>query len=325
MPTSALYPPIEPFESGWLEVGSSHKVYWEQSGNRDAIPVLFLHGGPGGGTLPVHRQFYNPDRYRIVLLDQRGCGRSTPLGETKDNTTAHLVADLEKLRQHLGIAEWLVTGGSWGCTLSLAYAQAHPERCLGLIVNGVSLGRSREDGWFLQGMSAIFPEVWRRFADFLPAEERDDLLKHYYRRLTDPDPKVHMPAAESWALYDMSFASLRPNQELLQKYATGPSALALARLTSHYLINRWFLRENALLDGINRIRHLPGIIVQARYDICTPLMEADTLARSWPEAEFVIVPVAGHTRLDPENQQALVAASERMWERLKTKRVAGSA
>jgi len=308
----ALHPEITPFADGMLSVDGTHNLYWEQSGNPDGIPVVFLHGGPGGGTMPVHRRFYDPADYRIVMFDQRGCGRSTPLGEIKDNTTAHLIADIEALRRHFGIDRWLVTGGSWGCTLALAYGEEYPERCLGFIVSGVSLARASEDEWFLRGMRTIFPEVWRTFAEFLPEAERGDLLANYYRRVTDPDPAVHLPAARAWAHFDMSFVSLTPNLEMLSHYANDTSSLALARLTSHYMFNRWFLPEGVLLDRIDRIRHLPGSIVQARYDICTPVIEADTLARAWPEAEFVIVPVAGHTRLDPGNQEALVAASDRM-------------
>ncbi len=307
-----LYPPLEPYRRGWLAVDSLHALPWEESGNPKGIPVVFLHGGPGGGTSPRHRQFFDPAFYRIVLFDQRGSGQSTPLGELRDNTTQHLVADIEKLREHLQIERWLVFGGSWGATLALAYGEAHPARCLGFILRGIFLGRKAEIDWFMDGMGHFFPEVRKRFVEALPADERDDLLANYFRRLTDPDPAVHLPVAHAWSRYEGACSSLLPNPGLVAHFDDDDAALALARIEAHYFVNRIFLPEAALLEHIGRLRDLPCIIVQGRYDIVCPPITAEALARAWPDAEYVVVPDAGHSVREPGIARELVAAVERL-------------
>ncbi len=306
-----LYPEIEPFETGRLALDPVHEMYWEVSGRPDGVPALFVHGGPGAGCHPVHRRFFDPDHYRIVLYDQRGAGRSTPRAELRDNTTAHLVADMERLRRHLGIERWLVFGGSWGATLSLAYAEAHPDRCLALVLRGIFLGRAAEFDWFLHGAGRVFPEAWRAFVEFLPPAERDDLLAAYHRRLTDPDPAVHLPAARAWAAYEAACSTLLPGREAAGAAGPEEAVLPLARIEAHYFVNRIFLAEGALLDGIGRIRHLPAAIVQGRYDMVCPTATADDLHRAWPEADYVVVPDAGHSAMEPGVRAALVRATDR--------------
>ncbi len=236
-----LYPAIESRRGGFLEVGDGHRLYWEESGNPEGVPVVFLHGGPGAGASPVHRQFFDPAHYRIAIFDQRGAGRSTPLGSLEANTTAHLVADIERLRAHLGVERWIVFGGSWGSTLALAYAENHPERCLGLVLRGIFLGRPAEIEWFLYGIRQLFPEPWREFAHFIPEAERGDLLGAYHRRLVDPDPEVHLPAARRWSVYEGSCSTLAPNPALVADFASDRVALGLARIEAHYFANHLFL------------------------------------------------------------------------------------
>jgi proline iminopeptidase len=291
-------------------------MYWEQCGNPRGQPVVFLHGGPGAGSAPAHRRFFDPAHYRIVIFDQRGAGRSTPLGEIRDNTTPHLIADIERLRDHLGIGRWLVFGGSWGSTLALAYAEAHPERCTGLILRGIFLCRSSEIDWFLYGLKNLFPEAWRAFAGAIPAEERGDLLSAYHRRLTDPDPEVHMPAARAWSVYEGSCSTLLPSPETVAYFAGDVVALGLARIEAHYFINDIFLPENALLANIGRIRNIPGVIVQGRYDAVCPVVSADDVHRAWPEAEYIIVPDAGHSAWEPGIASELIKATERFKNRI---------
>lgn len=311
-PHPVLYPPLEPFRRGKLAVDALHTLPWEESGNSQGIPVVFLHGGPGGGTSPRHRQFFDPAFYRIVLFDQRGAGRSTPLGELRDNTTLHLVADIETLREHLGIERWLVFGGSWGSTLALAYGEAHPERCLGFVLRGIFLGRQAELDWFMHGVGQFFPDVRKKFVEALPAAERGDLLANYYRRLTDTDPAVHLPAAHAWSRYEGACSSLLPNPELVAHFDDDAAALALARIEAHYFVNRVFIPEGALLENVAPIRNLPCIIVQGRYDIVCPPVSAFALHAVWPEAELNIVPDAGHSAWEPGITAGLVAATERM-------------
>ena len=308
---SPLYPEIEPYASGMLPLDAVHEMYWETSGNPNGIPVVFLHGGPGAGASPKHRRFFDPSSYRIVVYDQRGAGRSRPLGELRDNTTPHLVADLEGLREHLGIERWLVFGGSWGSTLALAYAEAHPSRVLGLVLRGIFLCRPCEIDWFLYGMRSVFPEAWDRFAGFLPAGERGDLLEHYHRRLVDPDPDVHMPAARSWSLYEGACSTLLPSQETLAHFGDDVVALGLARIEAHYFRNGIFLPPNALLANVDRLRSVPGVIVQGRYDMVCPIVSAHELAAAWPEAKYVVVPDAGHSAWEPGIAAAVVDACDR--------------
>jgi proline iminopeptidase len=307
---SPLYPPIEPHASGHLETGSVHRIYWEVSGNPQGIPVIFIHGGPGTGTSPVQRRFFNPARYRIVLFDQRGCGRSTPHGELADNTTPHLIADLERLRNALHVDQWLVFGGSWGSTLALAYGEAHPGCCLGFVLRGIFLCRKSEIDWFLYGIRTLFPEAQRTLAEFIPAGERGDLLTAYHRRLNDPDPAIHLPAARVWARFEAACSTLRPDPALVSAFATDHTALSLARIEAHYFVHNIFLPRNSLLDKLDQIRHLPCTIVQGRYDAVCPIVTADELARAWPEARYVIIEDAGHSAFEPGIRQALIQATD---------------
>jgi len=307
---SDLYPPVEPHAQGWLDTASVHRVYWETSGNPEGMPVVFIHGGPGSGTSPLQRRFFDPARYRIVLFDQRGCGQSTPHGELEDNTTLDLIDDMERLRGALGIERWLVFGGSWGSTLALAYGEAHPERCLGFVLRGIFLCRQSEIDWFLDGIRAFFPEAQRELAEFIPADERDDLLAAYHRRLVDPEPQVHLPSARVWAAFEASCSTLLPNPQLVSAFCSDRTALSLARIEAHYFVNHIFLPDNSLLDQLPRIRHLPCTIVQGRYDAVCPIVSADELARAWPEARYVIVDDAGHSAFEPGISRALVAATD---------------
>jgi proline iminopeptidase len=311
-----LYPALSPLRTGRLALDALHTMHWEESGSALGVPVVFLHGGPGGGSSPDHRRYFDPRFYRIIIYDQRGAGASTPLGELTDNTTPHLVADLERLREHLGIERWLVFGGSWGSTLAIAYAEAHPERVLGMVLRGIFLCRPQEIRWFLYDLRFVFPEPWRAFSEFLPALERDDLLGAYHRRLIDADPAVHMPAAHAWSRYESSCSTLLPDPELVAHFDEDAVALAIARIEAHYFTHHIFLPDNALLAGIDRIRQIPCTIVQGRYDAVCPIVSADDLHRAWPEAEYVIVPDAGHSAREPGVARALVAATNRFRGRL---------
>jgi proline iminopeptidase len=305
-----LFPQIEPFDSGYLPLDDLHAMYFEQSGREDGIPVLFLHGGPGAGSQPDHRRLFDPQAYRIVVYDQRGAGRSRPHGEVRFNTTSLLIEDIERLRRRLGIDRWLLLGGSWGSTLALAYAQAHPGRCLGLILRGIFLATPAEIHWFVNGMGTIFPEAWGAFAAYIPAPERGDLLGAYHRRLADPDPSIHAPAARSWSLYEGSCATLLPNAEALSVFQDDAVALGIGRIEAHYFVNETYFAEHPILAGIEAIRHLPAIIIQGRYDIICPIVTADALARAWPQARYVIVPDAGHLEREPGIRAAKLAATE---------------
>lgn len=307
-----LYPEIEPYESGMLELDALHRMYWEECGNPRGAPVLFLHGGPGAGSAPAHRRFFDPAHYRIVIYDQRGAGRSRPLGELQQNTTPLLVADIERLRRHLGVERWVVFGGSWGSTLALAYATEHPARCAALVLRGIFLCRASEIAWFLYGLRNLFPEVWAEFAAVIPANERGDLLSAYYQRLTDPDPAIHMPAARAWSIYEGSCSTLLPSPETVAYFASDAVALGLARIEAHYFKHGIFMPENVLLDRVSRIRRVPAVIVQGRYDAVCPIVTADDLHRAWPEAEYVIVPDAGHSAWEPGICTELVRATERL-------------
>jgi len=306
-----LYPDVEPFDSGMLPVDACHTLYWEQSGNPRGMPVVLLHGGPGAGTSPGQRRFFDPAFYRIVLFDQRGAGRSIPHGELNDNTTPLLIADLEKLRARLAIERWLLFGGSWGSTLALAYAQAHPERCAGLVLRGIFLCRQHEVDWFLYGLRSIFPEAWRAFAEAIPEAARRDLLAAYSSRLNHADPAIHMPAARAWSTYEGRCSTLLPNAEMLAYFSGDRVALGLARIEAHYFRHRAFLPENALLGNVHRLRNIPAVIVQGRYDMICPVLTADELHRAWPEAEYIVVPDAGHSAWEPGIRAQLVAATER--------------
>ena len=308
-----LFPEIEPYASGRLPLGGSHFMYWEQAGNPRGIPVLFLHGGPGAGAAAAHRRFFDPRSYRIIIFDQRGCGRSAPRGEIADNTTWHLVADMELLRRHLNVRRWVLFGGSWGSTLALAYGVRWPQHCAGFVLRGIFLGTRNEVSWFLRGMRTFFPEAWRSFAEALPESERSDLLGNYHHRLTHPDPAIHMPAAAAWSRYETVCSNLIPRlEESSASFGGDSAALALARIEAHYFVNDVFLEDGELLNSVDRLRHIPSILIQGRYDMVCPIITADTLARAWPEAKYVIVPDAGHSAMEPGIRAALVRATEAM-------------
>jgi len=286
-------------------------MYWEQVGNPRGLPVLFLHGGPGAGAGAVHRRFFDPAFWRVVIFDQRGAGRSRPLGSLVANTTPDLVQDIEALREYLGIERWLLFGGSWGSTLALAYAQEHPSRVIGCVLRGVFLGRPKEVEWFLYGLAAFFPEAHAAFANFLPESERKDLLGGYLRRLTDADPAVHLPAARAWSVYEGICSTLLPNPETVAAFAQDRSALGLARIEAYYFANGLFLPPEGLLARMDRIAHIPAEIVQGRYDVICPPQTAFELAAAWPQARLTVIPDAGHSALEPGTRRALVAAVER--------------
>jgi proline iminopeptidase len=306
-----LFQPIEPLTSGRLDLDGRHTLYWEVSGNPEGRPVVFLHGGPGAGAGPDHRRFFDPRHYRIVVFDQRGAGRSTPLGEVADNTTQHLIADVERLRNQLGIMRWHVFGGSWGSTLALAYAQAHPERVSALVLRGIFLGSEAEIDWFLYGMAKVFPENWRNFVAAVPENERRDLMAAFSKRLNDPDPKIHLPAARAWSMYEGSCSTLLPSPQTVAAFGEERHALGLARIEAHYFKNEVFLEPGQLMKGIARIRNIPTTIIQGRYDMVCPIETADALHRAWPEADYLVVPDAGHSAMEPGIRRALVAATER--------------
>lgn len=311
MAHTELFPPIEPYDHGMLPLDGIHTMYWEQSGNPEGIPVLFLHGGPGAGATPGHRRFFDPAHYRIVIFDQRGAGRSTPLGEVKNNTTPLLIQDIEKLRHHLGIKQWLVFGGSWGSTLALACGEAHPDRCLGFILRGIFLCRPGEINWFLYGLRNLFPEVWHEFVACLSPIERCDILSSYYHLLMDPDPAVHMPAAKAWGRYEGSCSTLLPNPDTVNYFASDTVALGLARMEAHYFRHNIFLPENSLLENVHKIQHLPAVIVQGRYDAVCPIVSAHDLHLAWPQADYIVVNDAGHSAWEPGILAELVKATEK--------------
>lgn len=314
MAAKDLYPVIDPYETGQLKLDELHRMYFEQCGNPRGVPVVFLHGGPGAGANPTHRRFFDPSYYRIVIFDQRGCGRSQPLGEVRNNTTPLLIEDIERLRQHLGIEKWFVFGGSWGSTLALAYAEHHAERVRGLALRGIFLCRKSEIDWFLYGLKEFAPEAWRSFSGFIPEAERGDLLNAYIKRLMDPDPRIHMMAARTWSVYEASCSTLLPSPDTVSAFAADTLALGLARMEAHYFSNNIFLPDNFLLENVDRIRHIPAFIVQGRYDLVCPIRSADDLSRVWPQARYQIIPDAGHSAMEPGIRAALVAGMEKFKE-----------
>jgi proline iminopeptidase len=313
MALRAPYPPLEPNRTGFLPVSEIHTLYYEECGNPSGKPVLFLHGGPGGGTEPKHRRFFDPDAWRIVLFDQRGCGKSTPHASLEENTTGHLVEDIERLRRHLGIERWTLFGGSWGSTLALAYAETHPGRVTELVLRGIFLLRKWEIAWFYQeGANRLFPEAWEDYLAPIPPEERGDLLSAYYRRLTGPDPALRQRAARAWSMWEGRTSTLLPNPELIARTAGADFSLAFARIECHYFVHgAFFERENQLLEDLVRIRHLPSVIIQGRYDVVCPMQSAFELHRAWPGSRLVIVPDAGHSANEPGITSALVEATDR--------------
>jgi proline iminopeptidase len=307
------FPPVEPSRTGRLAVGDGHELYWEESGNPNGKPAVFVHGGPGGGTEPKQRRFWDASKYRIVLFDQRGCGKSTPFASLEANTTWHLVADMEKLRTHLGIERWQVFGGSWGSTLALAYAQTHPERVTELVLRGIFLLRKWEIDWFYQdGTSHLFPDAWEKYLAVIPEAERGDLVSAYYRRLTSDDPKVRAEAARAWSQWEGRTSYLLPNAAYLAKTGEDAFADAFARIECHYFMHGgWLTGERALLANVGKIRHIPGTIVQGRYDVVCPMESAWALHRAWPEADLRIVEDAGHAAFEPGILHELIEATDR--------------
>lgn len=313
-----MYPPIEPYEHGLLPVGDGHEIYWEVCGNPAGKPVVFLHGGPGGGCNPDQRRYFDPAKYRIVLFDQRGCGRSLPHASAPDadlstNTTWHLVADIELLREHLGIDTWQVFGGSWGSTLALSYAQTHAERVTELVLRGIFTLRETEIHWFYQeGASQLYPDAWEKYLSVIPEAERGELVAAYNRRLFNPDPAVHVPAGVEWTVWENSTVRLIPNEAAIaEARADEAAAVAFARIENHYFSNAGFMADGQLIrDAAEKLKGIPGVIVQGRYDVCTPAQTAWDLHRAWPEAEFHMIPDAGHSATEPGIVDALIRATD---------------
>jgi proline iminopeptidase len=308
-----LYPEIQPYRTGRLRVSALHELYFEESGNPAGKPVVFLHGGPGGGTEPKYRRYFDPAEYRIILFDQRGCGKSTPFASLEENTTWHLVSDIEALREHLAIDRWQVFGGSWGSTLALAYAETHAARVTELVLRGIFLIRREEIRWFYQeGTSWIYPDAWQEYIGHIPEAERGDLLHAYYRRLTSTDIEVQRAAAKIWSVWEGRTSSLIPNAEIIARTGGSEFSLAFARIEAHYFVHdAWLTGNKALLANVSRIRHIPAVIVQGRYDVVCPVKSAWDLHAAWPEAELCIVPDAGHAASEPGIVHELVSATDR--------------
>jgi proline iminopeptidase len=308
-----LYPPRQPYNEGELKVSDIHTIHFEESGNPEGKPIVLLHGGPGGGCPPFYRQYFDPEKWRLVMFDQRGCGQSKPHAELQENTTWDLVSDIEKLREYLNIQQWVVFGGSWGSTLSLAYSQTHPDRCKGLILRGIFMLRQKEIRWFYQeGASYIFPDAWEEYVKPIPINERDDLLTAYYQRLTSPDAHIRLESARAWSIWEGSTSRLFPDLDLKQSFGIDAFAEAFARIECHYFINKGFIEpEDKLLLDIDRIRKIPAVIVQGRYDVVCPMMSAWELHRAWPEAEFIVVADAGHSMSEPGIRTCLIEATDK--------------
>ena len=306
-----LYPAIEPNHAGHLDVGDGHEIYYEESGNPHGKPAVFLHGGPGGGCTEKMRRFFNPDVYRVVLFDQRGSGKSKPHASLENNTTWDLVNDIEILRSALQIDRWQVFGGSWGSTLALAYAQSHPDRVTELVLRGIFLLRKKEIRWLYQkGTSELFPDLWQHYLAPIPKGERGDMLTAYHKRLTSDDAGVRLEAAKAWSIWEASTSFLVPNEKVTATFGANELALSLARIEAHYFVNGGFMKENQLLDNIEKVRNIPAVIVQGRYDVVCPMVSAWELAQVWPEADFRIVPDAGHAAFESGNIHELVMATD---------------
>ena len=306
-----LYPELKPNQTEMLSVDSEHNLYLEESGNPDGIPVLFVHGGPGGGCSPDHRRFFSPEAYRIILFDQRGCGQSTPHGSLSNNTTQALIADMELIREHLGIDTWLLFGGSWGSTLSLAYAQAHPERVQGLVLRGIFLCRTRDIDWFYQdGASHLFPDYWQEYIAPIAEEQRDSILPAYYELLTSENEIARMAAAKAWSVWEGRCSTLHPNPDLVDHFGDPHVALAMARIEAHYFINNSFLEDNALLKNADKLKGIPTWIVHGRYDVVCPIEQAYLLHQAMPEAELNIIRDAGHSAFEPGITDRLIQITD---------------
>lgn len=309
-PLLDFFPEIKPYSSAFLPVGNGHEIYWEQSGNPDGVPVVLFHGGPGGGASPVQRRFFDPGHYRIILFDQRGAGRSSPFGSVEHNTRAILLEDIERLRRHLSVDRWHVFGGSWGSTLALSYAAAHPDRCLGLILSGIFLMEREEIDWFFYGIKSFFPEAWEQFANYIPASERGDLLEAYHKRLFSDDKDIALEAAIRWCLYESACSSLIPNYETITTEGQKAAVLTIARIECHYFKNEVIAPEHSLLKQVDKFRAIPAIIVNGRYDMLCPIKTAHKLHLAWPEADYVVVPDGGHSEQDPAIRSRLIEATE---------------
>jgi len=306
-----LFPTIEPDRSGLLQVDELHTLYWEECGNPEGIPVLFLHGGPGSGLTATHRRFFDPNDYRIILFDQRGAGKSTPLGERRNNTTQLLIEDIERIRNMLNVPRWLVFGGSWGSTLALAYGQSHPDHCSGFILRGIFLCTSDEIEWFLNGIKWFYPEVHEEFVSLIPPEERSDVLSAYAKRLFSEDPAIYLPAARAWGRYEGSCLFLQPNNfKMIEQFTSDAVSIGLGRLEAHYFLHHGFFKDNELIRNVHRIQHLPAVIVQGRYDVICPPLSAYRLHQAWPLARFHMIDDAGHAGTEPNIARALIAATE---------------
>ncbi len=308
-----LYPEIEPFQTGRLQVSDVHEIYFEQSGNPEGKPAIFVHGGPGGGSNPTHRRYHDPSKYRIIVFDQRGCGQSTPYASLQDNTTWHLVSDMEAIREHLGIEKWQVFGGSWGSTLGLAYAQTHPHRVTELVLRGIFMLRRSELIWFYQhGASHIFPDAWDSYLEAIPEVEHGDLISAYYRRLTSDDEAVRNAAARAWSVWEGSTSYLVQNPDHIAHAGEDDFAVAFARIECHFFVNGGFFEvDGQILRDIDRIRHIPGVIVQGRYDVVCPMRSAWDLHKAWPESELHVVANAGHSANEVGIVDQLVRATDR--------------
>lgn len=309
----ALYPDIKPYAQYQLAVDDIHTLYIEECGSRDGIPILFLHGGPGGGTEPFNRRFFDPEKYRIILFDQRGCGKSKPHGSLENNTTQHLIEDIEKIRQHLSIEQWVLFGGSWGSTLALLYAQAFPSQVTALILRGIFLGRKRDLHWLYQdGANRIFPDAWGDFTKPIPPEEQHNMLEAYNKRLHSDNEIVRMAASKAWSIWEASCATLKPSSKVMDHFTDPHTALSLAKIEVHYFLNHSFIAENQILDNMHLIEDIPGIIVHGRYDMVCTLENALALHRAWNNAELNIIREAGHASSEPAISDALIKATNDM-------------
>ncbi len=309
---NSLYPPIEPYHTEFISVSPLHTIYFEECGNPQGKPALFVHGGPGSGAKPVNRTYFDPSRYRIILVDQRGCGKSTPHAETRENTLQDLIADFEKIRTHLKIDQWMVFGGSWGSTLGLAYAETYPERVTELVLRGIFLGRQKElDFLYQHGTSEIFPEAWEDFIALIPENERDNMMLAYQKRFNGPDKALRYKAAQAWSVWEGSISKLFYDKKFADAYGDPEFALAFACIENHYFTHQLFLEPNQLLRDAHKIRHIPGVIVHGRYDVCCPVTNAWDLHKAWPEAELHIVADAGHSATEPGIIARLVQATDR--------------
>ena len=305
------YPEIHPYNEFQLKVSDTHSLYVEESGNPQGMPALFVHGGPGGGTAPAHRSFFDPEKYRIILFDQRGCGKSTPHSDLTDNTTSDLIADMEAIRKYLNVDKWLLFGGSWGSTLSILYAQAHPDRVSGMILRGIFLCRDQDIQWFYQrGASAIFPDYWKEYEQIIPRTERDDMLKAYYKRLTSSNEIARMSAAKAWSIWEGRCSTLDPNNDIVDHFADPHVALAMARIEAHFFINKAFIEPNQIINNCSKIEKIKTVIVHGRYDMVCPIEQAQALYDALPESEFHIVRDAGHSAFEPGITDNLIHATD---------------